>query len=688
MDKLETHPILYIALGSHGIYPRRGIYIVDDPHLDAGEEEMDADLIEVAGGGCRISYTDENLSINNPCDVKGSLEIISSYPIPSHNMTLNLSYLISPLNTLGESYVKDRTQNDVRFFPYSEFFLSVDKLHCLNRLDKNNSLGIFENYIENYTNQALVGAGSVAPINTNNIITNNYDLLVENVALKAKDDYCKSIIVDKFLFPPEDYLPEFLNIETNGNTVKIEGEINPVYWDANGNIHNGNTYKEIVDLLPKEGYKLLINWNVSSGNSTWEEIETFSKTVLLTGNVKFSSEHTYTTSGNYTIGLRLVTPNGAYVEKFYPIEIEEIKEKGNIQGAVKDAVTMEPLEDVKVSLIDINNNTVAETTTNSDGNYNFNEVPVGNYTIIFSKEGYLPATGTVTVEANSTTIYPTLMQIDTEHGGNGTVQGIVKDATNGNPISGVTIKVFKGINNVSGTPIATISTSEDGSYQTELPAGYYTFVLSKDGYRGTSYYLSVLGNTTNTKEFTMSPNLSENEIRIVLTWGETPSDLDAHLVKVKDGSTEYHLYWYYADSCPDHGNCHGSPTEEANLDIDDITSFGPETITIHNIDPNATYKYYVHDYSNMDNHQDEQLADSQATVKVYWGNETYTYYVPNGIGNAWKVFEIVNGTLIPCTKNCLFGVDEPTDSQFGTRSAGVTFSTFDQKIFKNLPAKH
>ena len=83
-------------------------------------------------------------------------------------------------------------------------------------------------------------------------------------------------------------------------------------------------------------------------------------------------------------------------------------------------------------------------------------------------------------------------------------------------------------------------------------------------------------------------------------------------------------------------------TEVCNLDIDDTTSYGPETITL-----NATtvqpYYYYVYRYAGSGT-----VAASEAQVKVYRGSElVQTFHVPTdlGSGDYWNVFAIVDGEL-------------------------------------------
>ncbi|MBA4382487.1 MAG: hypothetical protein C0406_07975, partial [Sideroxydans sp.] len=55
-------------------------------------------------------------------------------------------------------------------------------------------------------------------------------------------------------------------------------------------------------------------------------------------------------------------------------------------------------------------------------------------------------------------------------------------------------------------------------------------------------------------------------MRIVLNWGELPSDLDSHLIFPSN-----HIYF---------NSKTGSTSSDAKLDVDDTTSYGPETITI------------------------------------------------------------------------------------------------------------
>ena len=96
----------------------------------------------------------------------------------------------------------------------------------------------------------------------------------------------------------------------------------------------------------------------------------------------------------------------------------------------------------------------------------------------------------------------------------------------------------------------------------------------------------------------------------------------------------------------------------ANLDVDDVTSYGPETLTF-DVDIDNTYTYYVHWFEGQGT-----WAGSAATVSLYRGAELVgSYNVPpinrNGYKESWNVFKISNGILTG-------GEANPTNSELET----------------------
>jgi len=90
--------------------------------------------------------------------------------------------------------------------------------------------------------------------------------------------------------------------------------------------------------------------------------------------------------------------------------------------------------------------------------------------------------------------------------------------------------------------------------------------------------------------------------------------------------------------------------EIANLDVDDTSSYGPETITI--LSPLGAATYSVQDYTNRSNTSSQDLSYSGAVVTVFkGGRQIATYNVPVGhIGTSWTVFELVNGEVTPVNR--------------------------------------
>ena len=126
--------------------------------------------------------------------------------------------------------------------------------------------------------------------------------------------------------------------------------------------------------------------------------------------------------------------------------------------------------------------------------------------------------------------------------------------------------------------------------------------------------------------YALSPVLKDlDSMRIVLNWGKNPLDLDSHL-----SYKNQHIYW---------DNKQGL---SANLDVDDVDSYGPETVTIDKKLDGQYYVYSVHDYSNRERPNTNSLSNSQAKVMVYAGESLIrSYYVPTAkTGNLWTVFRI------------------------------------------------
>jgi uncharacterized protein YfaP (DUF2135 family) len=149
-----------------------------------------------------------------------------------------------------------------------------------------------------------------------------------------------------------------------------------------------------------------------------------------------------------------------------------------------------------------------------------------------------------------------------------------------------------------------------------------TLIIKKDGYSTLVTKGPFSGLT-----YALSPVMQDLDgMRIVLNWGRSPKDLDSHLSYPNN-----HICYYHKEGT------------DANLDVDDTDSFGPETITIDKRATNQKYIYAVHDFSDKDRSNSETLSDiSNAKVFVYIGNTLIkSYDVPkHKKGTVWVVFMI------------------------------------------------
>lgn len=349
---------------------------------------------------------------------------------------------------------------------------------------------------------------------------------------------------------------------------------------------------------------------------------------------------------------------------------------GTININTDDGVT--GLNDVNISLSNETEN--YSTLTDENGTYTFVNIPYGDYNLSIIKDGYNSTNAQVVLDMSEISYQQLTLQNSSDDSNtyNYTLNGNIKDAISGDNVENVNISIYQGIiNSNSGEAYQEVTTLEDGSYSLEsLPSGSYTVICSKDGYINSVNNIQLISsedNATITHDFTIAP-YSQN-MRIVLSWGETPSDLDSHLVKMDTNSSRlWHVY--YSDRTPD--------GVEANLDVDDTDSYGPETTTLSSIDNNATYKYYVHDYSNKYSDENDALSNSGAKVTVYIENNQYDFYVPSYSGTIWKVFEINNGNITPCIgSECISYESSSTGDNFGLLRV-IKNSDID---FKNLPSK-
>lgn len=326
---------------------------------------------------------------------------------------------------------------------------------------------------------------------------------------------------------------------------------------------------------------------------------------------------------------------------------------GKISGYIKDALTGVPIANSKI-VVYKNSQSIDSTYSIADGTYIISVSPFNNYQVIFSKPGYLNADyNNVIVEMFRTTILETVLQIDQTYSGLGNIDGYILDAITGGGIADVILKIRKGINNTTGNVIRSIQTDGNGFYSVlSLNAGNYTIEASLNGYLTTYFTVICLGGTTNSNQNgVLTPLIPIGETRIVLTWGETPNDLDSHLTGPIEGSERFHMYYIYQGEY--------SPWPSiVKLDRDDVDSYGPETTTLYSQSP-GVYRFSVHDFTNRNNFNSTDLSFSGAQVRVYKNSGLIANFVipQNNTGNLWTVFEMSGPNIIPI--NTFTNISDP-----------------------------
>lgn len=314
-------------------------------------------------------------------------------------------------------------------------------------------------------------------------------------------------------------------------------------------------------------------------------------------------------------------------------------EKGNLTIFFKDSsgnpIEVDELSGLSISVRGMKkcypDNTYT-TYQSSDNECLFRDTYKGIYAVNISADGYSNFSGEIEVEECKTAVLQVVLVRDGEVK---PVTGYITGATTGVGVEGVNIVVLAGWNKKGGIALANTTTDSNGMYSLDLTNGYYTLVLTKDNY--TRGYLNVIASPDYNDIYqngSISPIIENvSNYRIVLSWGMYPSDLDAHLSGKDNNGSSFHVY--YSNKS---GYYNGELSAE--LDVDDRSSYGPETITFA-VNTELEYQYYIDWYTGSGT-----WASCDGKVEVYSGSTLlYVFHAPDqpdSMGD-WLVFTIKNG---------------------------------------------
>jgi adhesin/invasin len=201
----------------------------------------------------------------------------------------------------------------------------------------------------------------------------------------------------------------------------------------------------------------------------------------------------------------------------------------------------------------------------------------------------------------------------------GSLEGLVKNATNEAPIAGVVVCV--------SATAACDTTDGAGTYAiADVPTGEQVVSFAAAGYTALEETATINAGAPTTQNTAMSPQLAVGDLRIVLTWGASPGDLDSYLWVPGGGQV------YYSNK----GSLTSAPY--AKLDVDDVDGFGPETISIVQLNT-GTYSFAVQALGGG------AFVPDETTVRVYDSTGLIGEFAPpSGSGNWWRVFTLNGNT--------------------------------------------
>jgi uncharacterized protein YfaP (DUF2135 family) len=126
--------------------------------------------------------------------------------------------------------------------------------------------------------------------------------------------------------------------------------------------------------------------------------------------------------------------------------------------------------------------------------------------------------------------------------------------------------------------------------------------------------------------------LTPAAVSIKLSWGERPNDLDSHLYAPNAQGTPEEIYF------GNEGSLAQAPF--ANLDVDDISGFGPEYITISRVARNATYRYWVFNFSGTFD-PGQTASPARVEVNVRGALSVFTPPAGEAANVVWHAFDLV-----------------------------------------------
>jgi len=221
-----------------------------------------------------------------------------------------------------------------------------------------------------------------------------------------------------------------------------------------------------------------------------------------------------------------------------------------------------------------------------------------------------------------------------ENVGDANATGIVINSQTGLGLANATLYFTRNLNATDyNNADYTVTSDQNGNYTiTNAVAGTYICFVVSNGFFVRQFQVILVSGTNTIDPVTLVNAPTAGSLRIVLTWGVTPADLDSHLTGPDGGTGRFHMYYSYK-----------TPNQYVSLDVDNRSGEGPETTTISG-HYNGMYRFSVHNYTNKyEATGGNGIKTSPARVELYDSNGLVQTFNPptfTGSGDTWRVFEL------------------------------------------------
>ncbi len=233
---------------------------------------------------------------------------------------------------------------------------------------------------------------------------------------------------------------------------------------------------------------------------------------------------------------------------------------------------------------------------------------------------------------------------DTPAAGDATLTGTIINSQTGTGLANATLYFTRNLNATDySNADYTVTTDGNGNFTlTNATTGNYICFVVANGFFVRSFPVTMVSGDNTLGEVTIVDSPETGELRIVLVWGVSPSDLDSHLTGPDGSGGRFHMYYSQK-----------TPNQYISLDVDDRDGYGPETTTISGLF-DGMYRFSVHNFS--DRYQATArgaIVTSPARVELYDHTGLVATFNPptfTGNGDTWRVFELtVSGTSVSYT---------------------------------------